>query len=541
MAPGLYFETVDFGGKAIRVTSRDGAESTVLDGRGALDELVRFTSGEGRGSVLEGFTIRDAHHSGVVCEDSSPTILANVIEGSDSTGGVHCLRSSPRIHDNTIRSNFGGGIVLEGSPALITSNRIVGNASYGAGGLSQRAGSDAIIRDNEILENTAATDEHGYFAGTGGLSCSSSSPRIERNLFARNASLAFVSTRGGALFLESGAPRVIGNRFLENRANRGAGLRCHALGAVIEGNTIRENVAEISGGGIWCSAGTFVNNMIFGNVAGQGVGEAGLGGGAFVSGPALFLNCTLAANASQLSTGTSGVHFADSRAQLVNTIVFGNFPGPDIGLERGSPSIRYCDIEGGWPGEGNIDADPRFQGPGKGNFRLDCASPCAEAGTNEPGWPLPRLDHEGRDLRRIGVVDIGADEIGARWRLTGQARPGAEVRFTATSGPGQWHHLSEVYLSLGEGPEGGLPVPGADGRTIGLDMDLGFRLWLGGPPSLRRLHLRGCSGVSTEPWRIPTRMPVGTTISFAGVSWDVPLSTTGPVSTVTETRSFVIE
>src|SRR5215471_15336020 len=47
VAPGTYVENVNFGGKAITVTSESGPEVTIIDGSNA-DSVVSFTSGEGR-------------------------------------------------------------------------------------------------------------------------------------------------------------------------------------------------------------------------------------------------------------------------------------------------------------------------------------------------------------------------------------------------------------------------------------------------------------------------------------------------------------
>ena len=51
------------------------------------------------------------------------------------------------------------------------------------------------------------------------------------------------------------------------------------------------------------------------------------------------------------------------------------------------PTLTYCDIEGGWQGEGNIDLNPLFRDPAEGDFHLmsvvcgDSAdSPCIDAG-----------------------------------------------------------------------------------------------------------------------------------------------------------------
>src|SRR6267142_6528445 len=58
VAPGTYSENLNFMGKALTVISEQGAAVTVIDG-GARDSVAVFISGEGRGSVLSGFTLQN--------------------------------------------------------------------------------------------------------------------------------------------------------------------------------------------------------------------------------------------------------------------------------------------------------------------------------------------------------------------------------------------------------------------------------------------------------------------------------------------------
>src|SRR5437867_1323157 len=51
VAPGTYYENINFLGKTIRVTSSIGAAQTIIDGS-SLDSVVFFDTGEGPGSVL---------------------------------------------------------------------------------------------------------------------------------------------------------------------------------------------------------------------------------------------------------------------------------------------------------------------------------------------------------------------------------------------------------------------------------------------------------------------------------------------------------
>ena len=65
---------------------------------------------------------------------------------------------------------------------------------------------------------------------------------------------------------------------------------------------------------------------------------------------------------------------------LTSCILWGNKPSQ---LEGGTPQVIYSNVAGGWPGEGNIDADPRYCDTSCGELRnlgLAADSPCLGAG-----------------------------------------------------------------------------------------------------------------------------------------------------------------
>ena len=83
----------------------------------------------------------------------------------------------------------------------------------------------------------------------------------------------------------------------------------------------------------------------------------------------------------------------------------------------GSPVVTYCNVQGGWVGEGNIDADPQFAFAA--DFHLVPGSPCIDAGVNDPSGGLPAEDLDGNERLLDGdgntsaVVDMGAFEFNA--------------------------------------------------------------------------------------------------------------------------------
>ena len=97
-----------------------------------------------------------------------------------------------------------------------------------------------------------------------------------------------------------------------------------------------------------------------------------------------------------------------------NSIFWGDSPD-EIADSISEPTITYSDIQGGYDGTGNINADPLFVDPGS-DYHLSPDSLCIDAGTNN-ALNLPDFDFEGNprimdsDGNGIAIVEMGIDEL----------------------------------------------------------------------------------------------------------------------------------
>lgn len=240
--PGVYNENINFRGKHIVVTSLYYVSgdtlymtNTIIDGSTPLfpdtGSCVIFNHGEDSTTVLQGFTLTggsgtkwlDIHGAGIfregggiLCEQSSPLIMHNVIRnnvvtnmtGVTSTGGggIRIGDSNPQLIGNLIMDNtarYGPGIVLNYTGCVIRNNIIVNNT----GGQDYNGGSGIWILDNlgttpKIIENnTICNNTSTLIGGTGGVLAWGALNVILRNniIFGNTPALQIKSLSGGLL------------------------------------------------------------------------------------------------------------------------------------------------------------------------------------------------------------------------------------------------------------------------------------------------------------------------------------------------------
>lgn len=180
-----------------------------------------------------------------------------------------------------------------------------------------------------------------------------------------------------------------------------------------------------AGGGVY--AGVARNTRIFANRAPYAAGAAN----------GRVASCTISANVASVDGGGAGSVYAPAQSMIVDDCVLWH-DAPNELTAVGMLAIAYSDVEGGpggMGGTGNFDADPLFQAPASGDFRLRAASPCIDAGD-----PM-LMDLDG------SVLDVGAYafECGAHVYCTAKTNslgctPAiAAIGAASISGPDDFH------------------------------------------------------------------------------------------------------
>jgi hypothetical protein len=376
---------LDFGGRLITVRSANGPEDCTIDCEGAGRGFY-FQSGETADAVVEGFTITnglvEGSGGGVVCAGATgPTISNCAIIGNwaaSSGGGVYCAGGSyATIIDCVITGNVartpsryagGGGVYCGGHDTTCTliGCTITGNTARDGAGINcgaQSWGSTTVILDCTISGNDASGDG-------GGLFCNN--------------------------HYEDTGFTMANCTIQENTAYNGGGLFCWNLDASTETEItnclIVENVAVFGAGGI--HLGNFSNPPI--------------------------TNCTIGNNTALFGVG--GIFSHINITPVTNCILWGN-SGDQL---SGDFAVTYSDVQGGWDGEGNIDADPLWVTASLGGYYLSQTaagdpvdSPCVDAGSDTAA----NLGLDTRTTRTDQIPDSGIVDMGYHYPL-GSPCPG---------------------------------------------------------------------------------------------------------------------
>jgi len=466
VAPGTYFEAINFLGKAITLRSSDGRDVTMIDGTGNL-HVVQCVNGEGSDTVLDGFTItgglangsssfEDIAGGGMLAGSSTVTNCTfsgntadfggGIYNGGSSTvtdctftgntanfvgGGIYNTFSSTVINCTFIGNTAGdyGGGMQNSASSTVTNCTFTGNTAGSGGGMYIAFGSPTVTNCT-FSGNSAGGGGGGMWipggsgptvtnctfsgnsAGGGGggmhLSAHGGSPTVSHCTFSGNSA----GGGGGMINSGGGSGSTVANcSFVENTASNGGGMLNICDSPKVTNCTFSGNTADFDGGGmcnIFISGPTVTNCTFSGNSAESGGGMANLSEDPVGTPHPTVTDCTFSGNTAinghALSFDGGNPNYS-SHLAMTNCILWDG--GDEIWNNDGSTiAINYTDFQGGFPGIGNIDADPLFVDPDNGDYRLSAGSPCIDAGNN---WGVHQdttdLDGDG-DTRELTPWDL---------------------------------------------------------------------------------------------------------------------------------------
>ncbi|MBN1123851.1 MAG: right-handed parallel beta-helix repeat-containing protein [Sedimentisphaerales bacterium] len=420
VAPGTYSgkgnRDIDFLGKAITVVATDGPDSTIIDcaaagsgsGSGSITPHrgFHFHNDEGSDSVLRGFTIRNGsmplqnaggdipgeeqgwvRHGrypiggGIYCEYASPTIVDCVVEDCSAQlgGGIGCVNSDPRIVRCRVM-NCSVDSRMDVGPIL----------AAGGGGIALLRNSEATINNCRIEANYGI----GFVLG-GGIYCHQSSPKIT------NSEIRFNNNYWQGVD-SSELPDVVlgGGIYIDGPASH----------IVIQNCILAYNVA-IEGGGLMARSW---DDIVYGIAEpGNGVGGDPSQGIRHVD----VINCTVANNilvGQAFAPRGGGIQAGSYDVRVRNSIVYYNDELQILLVDPYSNSpVTFTDVQDGYPGTGNISAEPLFAPRALPDYHLQSVygrydtitgdwvidqqhSPCIDAGNPDDSFEKEPLPNGGR-------------------------------------------------------------------------------------------------------------------------------------------------
>jgi uncharacterized repeat protein (TIGR01451 family) len=274
--------------------------------------------------------------------------------------------------------------------------------------------------------------------------------------------------------------------------------------ALIDANTVRENVADDGGGiALYGTQATLVNTVIADNRAQR-------------SGSAIyvldlsprFLHTTVARNSlGEETSDGAGILIASGAVSFVNTVVVSHTTGV-YAAEEASVSLEGTlwgagawanDVDWAGPGsiftgapEANVWGDPAFVSPRTGDYHIGVGSAAIDRGVSAD--VDSDIDHQPRPIPPGGAVDLGADEstgidLSGSSKRASADRAGAGDTITYLITLSNAGHLSAEQVSLVD------PVPGHTSYVSG--------------------SARAASGVLTAGSAITVSAQQSVTLSFA--------------------------
>jgi len=264
---------------------------------------------------------------------------------------------------------------------------------------------------NSVIDGLTITNCGEYDYDGGGIYCDGSSPTV-----ANCRVLNSLGYFGGGIYNENGSSPTLINCII-------SGNNCDYGGGAVANLRSDPNIINctFSGNSAW-EGGAIYNDE---------------------SSPTM-VNCTFSGNMA-LAEGGGIMNNGWSETMVSNCILWANVPD-EIYVSTGTTTVNHSDVQGGYPGPGNINKDPLFVdadgpddvvGTNDDNLRLLSGSPCIDAGdstavsndasdldgdggtTEQTPWDMdgnlrllddPNTPDTGTTEGPIPIVDMGAYE-----------------------------------------------------------------------------------------------------------------------------------
>ncbi len=354
----LRYDVALYGGYNGTESSRDvrnwETNPTVIDGENQHSSVVTCA----KNAILDGFTVKRGKEHAMYC-------------ASDSVRIQNCiLTESGYYPDNGINVPEGAGLFCRDADIILKNckfREIVG----GSGAAIFLSQSTASIDSCEFKSN----EVHSW----GLLYLYKSDVTISKSVFSDSVT-NFENHAGGlGIYCGESTLHMMDCRFLHNELTNTCVLHFYNSSGIVSNTLIANN--------------TGINPNYTSNTYSTVYCEN--------SSPEL-INCTIAGNQG------SGVGCNEKSYPKIENCILWN-QGVEILIDQTSGiEIKNSCIQGGWPGEGNVERYPEFTNPFHGDFHLQNGSICIDGGNSAHA---PAFDIDGR-IRWEGdeFVDIGAYE-----------------------------------------------------------------------------------------------------------------------------------
>ena len=361
------------------------------------------------------FESNTALSGGAISFDGGASSMADITfsnnTASEYGGGICQEYSGLTVEDSAFINNsarHGGGIHSYKGTQTLTNVTFTGNSVTGKGGGMYSYESSLVMSEVDFVDNSAGILGGGmanYYLIEGELT---------KGRFSGNKAVDY----GGAMYNDNSSPVLSFLSFSDNAARRGGGIYNYNGSPTITNSVFYHNTAIERGGGIYnYNSDPTGRNLTFSNNISHGVG-GGLAN--YTESIMTLTNATFYKNTADVHGG--GIYNTGGKAKallkLTNAIVWGNSPEAVYGF---GVDAAYCDIQGGYPGTGNIKAPPLL-GPLQDNggptltHALMPGNPAIDAGgfllcplTDQRGFRRP-VDGDGSGTAEC---DMGAYEYGS--------------------------------------------------------------------------------------------------------------------------------